>query len=505
MFYYLLINNTYTEYYYFGESMVKRIVVLDDTYKNKGQAIKALAASGVSVKKTHGFKNTFEVTGTKANIAKIPGVAETANPDQILKIEEQVNASHLLTLFGKGLGSLPEAYDPISTGKNETIYLIDSGVKYDHEELSDSQVLDLYSVDGDFTDSTGHGTAMASLMVGKNIGTAKEALLYNVKLFDGTGSVTIGDMLDAFTSILTHHSAFDAQAKTKTVCMPWKIDKNEFIDKRIQELNDNNLLCVAAAGNDAANTPPITPAGIEEVLTVGSVDSKYVIAPFSNVGHDIDIWTQGVDINVAGLDGYTTSSGTSISCAITAGIATHYTSRYPYLKSDSIRETMIVEGTIPGKILITTRPGVNISDIRYSITKTDLADEVQLCSYPSGRLMNVQNGTSLTLDIGLTADVTNVSVLDFSPLPPWITFDSVTGEVVVDSTDLPKSMAPGIYIFALRADSAKGTVIEEYSIGLYTDNEDELISASDFYYDSDLNEYDETESLDIVTYTQLKG
>jgi hypothetical protein len=114
-------------------------------------------------------------------------------------------------------------------------------------------------------------------------------------------------------------------------------------------------------------------------------------------------------------------------------------------------------------------------------------------------------GTVSSVDIGLTDDVTNVKVLDFSPLPPWITFDSVTGTINVDSTNLPNSMAPGIYVFALKADSDQGTVIEEYSIGLYDESIDELTSASDFYYDSDLNEYDETESLDIVTYTQLKG
>jgi subtilisin family serine protease len=375
--------------------MAKLIVTMcSETHKTNSAAMEYLEANSIKVNKCLAFARTFEVDCRSAERFKgMDGILEIATYDTVVGFAPQVDNSHLNRLFGKGLSSLPEDYVPISTGEGQTIYLMDSGIDGSHEEFSDRNIVNLYTgfdVTEQFDyfgDSNGHGTAMASLIVGNNVGVAKDATLYNVKIFDGeeSGQVTVGNIIEALSAILANHRQQDV-AKAKIVCMPWTITPNDFIDRKIEELINNNLVCVAAAGNDAVNVSTVSPAGVPGVLTVGAVTDKFIISDFSNYGLESEMWAQGVNVSAADISGsYTPISGTSVSAAISAGIVSHYTDRYPHLDAASIKHTVIAEGTVPGKVLITTIPSINLAEIRYSLLKTDEADQVQLCAYRNSK------------------------------------------------------------------------------------------------------------------------
>ena len=150
-------------------------------------------------------------------------------------------------------------------------------------------------------------------------------------------------------------------------------------------------------------------------------------------------------------------------------------------------------------------PNVDYTGVYKSAITTKNVDSRVLTTVPSGRIANVEHGaTASTVDLGLNSNATNKKILDFAPCPPWITIDLNTGIVTIDttnSTNCPADRAPGIYLFAIRGsvpgtgtDTTAATMVEEFSVGLYTTNVSELDidqNPSTFYYDTDDTSYDE--------------
>ena len=98
-------------------------------------------------------------------------------------------------------------------------------------------------------------------------------------------------------------------------------------------------------------------------------------------------------------------------------------------------------------------------------------------------------------------------MLDFAPTPPWITADVSTGDVTIDTNGLDASLAPGIYLFAIRGTVNNMIKVEEYSVGLYSASDSELnvdagSNVSSFYYDTDNTEYDEVLNYEISTFNK---
>ena len=73
-------------------------------------------------------------------------------------------------------------YLPRNTGSGSVIYLVDFGVDSAHPELSNSNIVNLWSYNQDFSDPLGHGTSMASVIVGSTLGVVPDAELKSVVL-----------------------------------------------------------------------------------------------------------------------------------------------------------------------------------------------------------------------------------------------------------------------------------------------------------------------------------
>lgn len=83
-------------------------------------------------------------------------------------------------------------------------------------------------------------------------------------------------------------------------------------------------LVVAASGNDGMNNDSYlqSPASLENVLAVGSTSNSNTASGFSNYGWNVDVYAPGENtITTYPNNGYSSPSGTSFSCPITAGVA----------------------------------------------------------------------------------------------------------------------------------------------------------------------------------------
>ena len=82
-----------------------------------------------------------------------------------------------------------------------------------------------------------------------------------------------------------------------------------------------DLRIVVAAGNGGADACLFSPSSATGAITVGSVNIKDQIAPFSNHGSCVDLYTPGVKIiGAAGGEDTYIASGTSASSPLVAGI-----------------------------------------------------------------------------------------------------------------------------------------------------------------------------------------
>jgi hypothetical protein len=230
-------------------------------------------------------------------------------------------------------------------GSSSMVYLLDSGVKKDHNDFAAATVVDLFSVTGDFTDRTGHGTAIASVILGTVCGiTAAE--IKSVKIFDPNHSTKQSELLAAFDTVISDY--LQNTDKFAVVNLSWGIEKNQYVENKIRTLINFGLYVVAAAGNSGRSIENVTPASMPEVITVGSYNQDFQPCDFSNYTTSVisltqdsvnygvlDGWAPGVDIKVATIDGqFGMAAGTSISAALVTAGMVYNNDQYVYGNTD---------------------------------------------------------------------------------------------------------------------------------------------------------------------------
>lgn len=531
--------------------MANYIVTLDtSTYANAGAAELALTNAGAAITKTYKFPLTYGVQATTSQIGACAGVLRYEEVETSLVAESSgavPNYDHLkTTALDRNFQYYWHPLDD-TCGDGQTVYLMDTGVDVGHQEFGASpSVNNLYNCAGatGFVDTDGHGTATASLVVGNSIGVAANATIQNVKMWDSAnGNVTVGEIVDALDEVLTHHQA-NSPEDPKVVLMPWTVTKNQLIDDKCQELQAENLILVASAGNrgNGVDVNNYTPGGLDKIVTVGSHSESFEVTSFTQLpikdyvddattpilyqgveaGAEVDIFAMGVNVSVAdvaNVSNYVNVSGTSISAAMTAGVATHYLNIYSSVSAETVKSYMVARGH--SRAFLPRREtskaaGHHVPFLQYaetsfpsgktghwekishSVLSCPMSSQVSFSTVPSGRLFNLQYGESANVNLGIRSGSSEVSVLDFSPLAPWMTFDTSTGAFVADtsnSSTAPATIAAGVYHFAVKGTYANVVYVEEFSVGVYNTEESELHDSQEFYYDDDEADYEE-----IITY-----
>jgi subtilisin family serine protease len=219
---------------------------------------------------------------------------------------------------------------PLS-GAGSVVYLLDSGIKLDHPEFEGADIECLYSLNDDFIDRKGHGTALASVIVGKTCGITN-AKLKVVKLFDADVPTRLSDFLSAMDAI---YNDFATNTSYGIMNCSWATARNEYIEAKMQTLFRAGIQIVVASGNDGSDIGNVTPAAMPEAIVVGAYNASLLPCDFSDYtgtsaisvtsgstnGGKLSGWAPGEDIYAAKLDGgYGFSSGTSMSAAIHSAI-----------------------------------------------------------------------------------------------------------------------------------------------------------------------------------------
>lgn len=221
------------------------------------------------------------------------------------------------------------------------VAVIDSGTDFSHPELrnrlwqdgSGNYGYDYFNGDSYPADDYGHGTAVAGLIAAEaNNAIGVSGVLGNsAKIMTLKTLNSLGDgYISSIVSAIDYARANGAHIINISIS---GLGSNESLNAALSRAVSSNIFVVVAAGNQGFEITPGNPvipaiygAGLNGVITVGSVDSSTLSkrSSFSNFssfyvemaapGHE------GVQILLRG-GGYTTGSGTSYSAPVVSGAA----------------------------------------------------------------------------------------------------------------------------------------------------------------------------------------
>ena len=220
-----------------------------------------------------------------------------------------------VSLGARLLSWLGITMDNSSWGKGVLVAILDTGVT-DHPAFSSKvSMLNLVALPSDPAAQNGHGTAVASMIIGNNQltpGIAPGASVLSVRIANDNGQ---GDSFLLAQGII---AAVDAGAKIINISMGSPGD-SPLVRDAIAYAAAANAVIVAAAGNNGLNRVSY-PAANAGVIAVGAVDAMGNHLDFSNSGSQLAIAAPGYNLNAAWTGGEATLvTGTSFSSPIVAG------------------------------------------------------------------------------------------------------------------------------------------------------------------------------------------
>jgi hypothetical protein len=318
------------------------------------------------------------------------------------------------------------------------LIVMDSGInfshpEFDYPELEKEDFYTLPAFNGNFADDVGHGTAVASCAVGKNLGVASHVKLVNVKVGGQAHNATlleIGSAIDAILSRITANPTV-----TRVVNMSWGIARSSWLDSKVQSLLDAGVTVVCAAGNQGISVEDISPAGLDSVITVGSIDKYDIPSGFNNIspsdagvttGHglSLDIFAPGENVVIASYQGgYHIGSGTSFAAPCVAGIAVAMASLYSNLIPYSDLINILLDAATPDALLF--------EDDRFSENQNKLAffpmSDSNINQKTTGVISYLgalkDDTTSIVADINSAFNIVDINKLFGSSVELSIKFD----------------------------------------------------------------------------------
>lgn len=230
------------------------------------------------------------------------------------------------------------AWDAMKGSANVRIAVLDTGVDYNHEDITGKMVLgkDFADSDEDPMDEEGHGTHVAgSILAHTNNGVGVASIAPLCSLMAGRVLGPGGGTYDWIANGVTW--AADNGAHVINMSLGGGGDAPILHDAVKYALNTKGVVVVAAAGNHGT-TQKIFPGSYPECIAVAATDQNDQKAGFSAYGDWVDVAAPGVNtLSTFPGNSYGGSSGTSMSSPVVAGLAGLIKGAWPAASAAQIR------------------------------------------------------------------------------------------------------------------------------------------------------------------------
>ncbi|HXI50624.1 MAG TPA: S8 family serine peptidase, partial [Candidatus Saccharimonadales bacterium] len=307
------------------------------------------------------------------------GLFEYVEPDYIVTASLQPNDTALTdgTLWGLPSVDAPRAWDITTGSANVIVAVIDTGIRYTHQELAaqmwhnpgeipgngidddgDGIVDNVYGMNaingsGDPYDDHFHGTHVAGTIGAAandghpHVGVAWQVRLMACKFLDAGGSGNTSDAIECINFAVAHGA--------RVLNNSWGGGGySQALHDAILAARNAGVLFVAAAGNNGedGDASPHYPSSydVDNIVSVAAMDSSDHLAGFSNYGRtSVDLGAPGVHIyscgNASDSD-YRYLDGTSMATPHVCGVAALLLARYPSISVSELKMRLL-NTTVP--------------------------------------------------------------------------------------------------------------------------------------------------------------
>src|SRR5438128_2987487 len=351
--------------------------------------------------------------------------------------------------------SATAAWD-ISTGSRANVVaVIDTGIDYRHPDLA----ANIWSAPAAFTvtiggqsitcpagshgfnaitlvcdplDDNDHGSHLSGTIgaVGNNgtgvVGVNWTASIMGSKFLDATGTGTTADAINAIEFVVQAKAAFAATsgASVRVLSNSWGGGAfSQALLDEINRANANDMLFVAAAGNEHSNNDvvPHYPSGFNapNVVAVAATDNTDALPGFSNFGStSVHLGAPGVDIlSTTRNNTYSYFSGTSMATPHVSGAALLVLSKCA-LDTASLK-TLLLNNVDP----IPSLSGMTVTGGRLNVNKAIRAcgapanPDFALSATPASQTITQGGSTTYTVNISPSGGFTGAVSLSADGLP----------------------------------------------------------------------------------------
>ncbi|MFJ4842045.1 S8 family peptidase [Streptomyces sp. NPDC088746] len=298
-----------------------------------GQGKQLIADHGGTIERTYtsalnGYAATLSSTEAR-RLAADPAVASVEQDQKVHSTATQSNAPWGLDRIDQATLPLSGTYTyPDTGGSGATVYVLDTGVRITHQEISGRASYGYDFVDNDSTaqDGAGHGTHVATTVAGTTYGVAKKAKIVAVRVLGNDGSGTTAGVIAGVDWITANHVA-DSVANVSLGG-----GASTTLDNAVSRSIASGVTYSIAAGNSGALASGYSPARVATAITVGATTRTDARASYSNYGPVVDIFAPGSDItagwNTSNSATYT-GNGTSFAAPHVSGAAAVYLTSHP--------------------------------------------------------------------------------------------------------------------------------------------------------------------------------
>ena len=291
------------------------------------------------------------------------------------------------------------SYTYDQTGAGVNVYVIDSGVRASHTDLSGRVVAGYTAInDGRGTsDCNGHGTHVAGTVGGTTYGVAKRATIVPVRVLDCNGSGTASGVIAGIDWVSAHHAA----GAPAVANMSLGGGTSTALDAAVRSSIADGVTYVVAAGNENVDACTKSPARVGEALTVAATTSSDARAWYSNGGPCVDLFGPGSSITSTSNTSDTataTSSGTSMAAPHVAGIAALRLSAAPSASPATVSWTVV--GGASANV---------VSDVAGAPNRLAYSRLTAVATAPSAPTAPTASGTSRAVTVAWKAPVSGGS------------------------------------------------------------------------------------------------
>ncbi|CAN8076160.1 unnamed protein product [Agarophyton chilense] len=213
-------------------------------------------------------------------------------------------------------------------GKGVRVFVIDTGCRTDHSEFVNLDITTEKAPGSKFSsgnDDNGHGTHIAGVIGGANVGIARNTSVTCIKAFDHRGNGMATDTINAVEYIL--------EEKAKNTSVPFIVNLSYSaltgytttpLDEIVYASSARGIIFVVSAGNSAVNSCFFSPSKAKEAFTVTASTRHDSLEVDSNIGPCVEFIAPGHEILSASIDSptdYDFMNGTSMATPHVVGLS----------------------------------------------------------------------------------------------------------------------------------------------------------------------------------------